>query len=153
MRIRLVAVGTRMPGWVGQGFAEYAARLPRECALELVEIRPVTAATPQEIKRREGEHILRAVPADHHVVALDRNGMAWDTADLAGALSRWMQAGRDLALLVGGAEGLDEACLARADERWSLSRLTLPHRLVRVIVAEQIYRAQSVNRGHPYHRA
>ena len=156
MRIRLLAVGARQPRWVADGFAEYAKRLPRQCALELVEIpaeRRGAGVTPTVAIAREGDRMLRALPAKARTIALDERGEQLDTLGLAAQLERWMRGGGDVALLVGGPDGLAEECLARAELRWSLSRLTLPHGLVRVLVAEQIYRAWSITAGHPYHRA
>jgi len=159
MRIRLLSIGRRVPGWVDAGFTEYAKRLPPECALELVEIEPAqrgkakpSAGDRARIRRDEGERLLKALPPEALAVALDVAGKPWSTEQLADELTAWMASGRDPALLVGGADGLSEACLARAERRWSLSRLTFPHQLVRVILAEQIYRAWSITRGHPYHR-
>lgn len=156
MRIHLVAVGTRMPAWVKAGFAEYASRLPRECALELIEIPAAKRGRRMVVERmlrEEGERMLAAVPRGARIVALDTAGRQWDTKELARALGTWLHAGRDVALLVGGPEGLDAACRARAEQTWSLSRLTFPHPLVRVVVAEQLYRAWSMLHNHPYHRA
>jgi 23S rRNA (pseudouridine1915-N3)-methyltransferase len=156
MRIHLIAVGTRMPGWVAQGYHEYARRLPPQCALELREVeaaRQSANASPARRRAEEGERLLAAVPARAAVVALDETGESWATADLAERLRDWLGSGADLGLLVGGADGLSPACLGRAERRWSLSALTLPHMLVRVVVAEQIYRAWSLLSGHPYHRA
>lgn len=156
MRIRLVAVGTRMPGWVGEGFSEYAKRLPRECSLELIEI-PVSKRrkqlTAEQARAEEGRQMLAAIPGDCHVVALDVKGKAWSTEQLADRLRDWMGSGRNVALLVGGPDGLHRDCLDRADQCWSLSALTYPHALVRVILAEQLYRAWSITVGHPYHRS
>lgn len=155
MRLRLLAVGTRMPDWVERGFAEYAGRLPRECRLELVEIAPAPRGrndSPEVSRRVEAERIDSRLRPGDHVVALDVAGRALSTEQLAGILEQWMAAGRDVALLVGGPDGLHDACVGRAAQRWSLSPLTLPHPLVRVIVAEQLYRASSILRGHPYHR-
>ncbi len=155
MRIRLVAVGQRMPDWVQQGYREYARRLPPECRLELIEIPAETRGRKADVARllrREGERQLAAVPRGDRVVALDVAGQSWDTPRLAGQLTRWLEDGRDVSLLVGGPEGLAPDCLARAEQRWSLSPLTLPHPLVRVVVAEALYRAWSLLRNHPYHR-
>ncbi len=155
MKIHLLAVGSRRPAWESLGFEEYARRMPPECALQLVEIPTSKRArtTPLErAVRREGERMLAAIPARAQVLALDEQGQAWSTSRLAHLLTGWLQNGRDVALLVGGPDGLAPACLQRADERWSLSPLTLPHGLVRVIVAEQLYRAWSMTRQHPYHR-
>ncbi|MBL6749828.1 MAG: 23S rRNA (pseudouridine(1915)-N(3))-methyltransferase RlmH [Nevskia sp.] len=156
MRLRLLAVGTRMPAWVQAGYAEYAARLPRELRLELLEIpAPARGARPDiaRLRQAEGEKMLRAIGAQAHVVALDEKGERLDTAAWAGALGQWLQGQREVCLLVGGADGLAPECLARAQARWSLSPLTFPHPLVRVLVAEQLYRAWSLLEGHPYHRA
>jgi 23S rRNA (pseudouridine1915-N3)-methyltransferase len=160
MRIRLLSVGRRMPSWVQQGFAEYAKRLPPECALELVEIErgrrgsgKASDADLERIRREEGERLLKSLPDGSLALALDVGGRPWSTEQLAAQLTGWLGGGRDVALLVGGPDGLAEACLARAEQRWSLSPLTFPHPLVRVILAEQIYRAWSITKGHPYHRA
>jgi len=155
MQIQLVAVGTRMPGWVTEGYEKYAKRLPRECELVLKEIAPAKRGKNADIARLtddEGERMLAALPRDAHIVALDVAGKEWSTEDLAEALARWLQNGRDVALLVGGPDGLSPACLKRANQRWSLSKLTFPHPVVRIIVAEQIYRAWSILQHHPYHR-
>ncbi len=155
MRIHLIAVGVRMPAWVRAGYEDYARRLPPECRLRLVEIAPERRGRRPDLRRllaAEGRRMLAAVPRDSRVVALDAGGREWSTPELARRLGDWLAGGRDLALLVGGPEGLDPACLDRAAEHWSLSRLILPHPLVRVVVAEQLYRAASILRGHPYHR-
>jgi 23S rRNA (pseudouridine1915-N3)-methyltransferase len=156
MRFYLIAVGTRMPGWVNDGYGEFAARLPPECRLHLVEIAVAKRSKNQDTARcveQEGERMLTAVPKGSRVWALDVAGREYSTGELAGEMKQWLQDGRDLALLVGGPDGLAGACLERAERRWSLSRLTLPHMMVRIVVAEQIYRAWSLLQGHPYHRA
>ena len=155
MRIYLIAVGARMPAWVKAGFHEYAVRFPRECQLELLEIpagKRGKQVVLERLLREEGARILAAVPKGARLMALDVGGRQWDTEQLAGELARWLQEGRDLALMIGGPDGLDSACRARAESAWSLSRLTLPHALVRIIVAEQLYRAWSLLHQHPYHR-
>lgn len=157
MRIHLLSVGRRMPRWVGEGFTEYARRLPNECALTLTEIEPAGGGkgahgAAERAQALEGERLLKALPAGALAIALDVGGRTWSTEQLAGALESWRAGGRDVALLVGGADGLAPACLARAEQRWSLSPLTFPHPLVRVILAEQLYRAWSILQGHPYHR-
>lgn len=155
MQIHLLAVGTKMPVWVDSGFREYAGRLPPQCALRLVEVaaRPRTkGADTRKITQMEGERLLAAVPEGAHVIALERTGRAWSTQTLANQLEGWMHEGGDIALLVGGPEGLAQDCIDAAGQRWSLSALTFPHALVRVIIAEQIYRAWSIIRGLPYHR-
>ncbi len=155
MRLQLIAVGSKMPRWVADGYTEYAKRLRGELSLQLHEIpagRRGKNADLARIAADEGKRMLDATPAGAHVVALDVLGDAWSTQRLSQKLDQWMRGGRDIALYVGGPEGLAEAALARADERWSLSPLTFPHPLVRVILAEQLYRAHSLLRGHPYHR-
>ncbi|MCP4126018.1 MAG: 23S rRNA (pseudouridine(1915)-N(3))-methyltransferase RlmH [Gammaproteobacteria bacterium] len=156
MNIHLISIGTRMPKWVEQGFAEYAKRMPAECALKLVEITPGHRGKGADIARAvrdEGERMLKAIPRDCHIIALEVKGREWSTEQLAGKLTDWMGSGRDLVLLVGGPEGLADSCRQRADMLWSLSPLTMPHPLVRVVLAEQLYRAWSLMRNHPYHRA
>jgi 23S rRNA (pseudouridine1915-N3)-methyltransferase len=156
MIIHLISVGNKMPRWVQEGYQEYAKRLPSECALNLIEIAPGHRGKSADVKRtvrEEGERMLKAIPKGCRIVALDVGGKAWSTEQLSAQLGEWMAAGPDIALLVGGPEGLAEACLQQADGRWSLSPLTLPHPLVRVVVAEQLYRAWSLLRNHPYHRA
>ena len=156
MRIHLIAVGTRMPAWVTEAYQEYAKRLPRECSLQLVEI-PLSkrrkSQTPARAADDEGQQILAALPRDCTVVAMDVLGKGWSTEALTVRLQDWLGSGRDVALLVGGPDGLSADCLARADLKWSLSALTYPHPLVRVILAEQLYRAWTINAGHPYHRS
>jgi 23S rRNA (pseudouridine1915-N3)-methyltransferase len=156
MNIHLIAVGDKMPRWVQDGYAEYAKRLPAECSLQLVEIAPGKRGRHSDIARTirdEGERMLAAVPKGARVIALEVAGRAWTTEQLAGQLEGWLAGGCDIALLVGGPEGLAEPCRERADQQWSLSPLTLPHPLVRVLLSEQLYRAWSILRGHPYHRA
>lgn len=155
MRIRLLAVGTRMPAWVDEGFADYAKRLSGDMSLELVEItagKRLKATDLARVKEQEGEALLAALRPQERVIALDVLGRTLSTDDLADTLRDWQVDGRPAALLVGGPEGLSRAVLERADEKWSLSRLTLPHPLVRIVVAEQLYRAWTLLRGHPYHR-
>ena len=143
MRVRLIAAGTRLPGWVDDGVASYAKRFARGLKFELVEI-PLT---------RESERMQAAIGARDYVVALEVTGRVLSTPELAQWLALRRAGGRDLALLIGGPDGLDPALSARADFHWSLSPLTFPHGLVRILVAEQLYRAQSILEGHPYHRA
>jgi 23S rRNA (pseudouridine1915-N3)-methyltransferase len=145
-----------MPAWVTAGYTEYARRLPHECSLQLVEI-PVSkrrkSLPAARAMQEEGQLMLAAIPAGCLVIALDVTGKAWSTEGLAERLQQWMAGGRDVALLVGGPDGLAPECLASSDMRWSLSALTYPHALVRIILAEQLYRAWSINAGHPYHRS
>lgn len=155
MQIHLIAVGSRMPAWVEQGYSEYAKRLPAECLLRLQEIpagKRGKNADIARLTRQEGEKMAAAIPKGARVVALEVRGKAWSTEQLAERMEAWMGDGRDVALLIGGPEGIEPSVSAAADERWSLSPLTLPHPLVRIVVAEQIYRAWSVIKGHPYHR-
>ncbi|BAU47184.1 50S rRNA methyltransferase [Sulfurifustis variabilis] len=155
MQIHLIAVGTRMPQWVEEGYAEYAKRLPTQLRLTLREIpagRRTKGADLERLLRDEGERVLAAVPARARVIALERTGRSLATRELAAAVQAQLARGADLALLVGGPEGLAPACLARADETWSLSALTLAHPVVRVVLAEQLYRAWSIIAGTPYHR-
>lgn len=154
MKLRLLAVGSRVPDWVEEGFDTYASRLPRENAL-MLETVPGSrrrAADRDRAVAEEGERLLSRIKARDVVVALDERGNPWSTPQLSDRLTNWRQSGRDVALLVGGPDGLHSSCLERADECWSLSALTLPHSLVRVLVAEQIYRAWTLIAGHPYHR-
>jgi len=155
MQIHLVAVGQRMPAWVAQGWETFAKRLPRDCALRLVELpvgRRGRKGDARSALRDEGERMLAALPERVTVIALEVTGHAWSSPQLATQLERWRGSGRDVALLVGGPDGLAPTCLERAEQRWSLSPLTFPHMLVRVLVAEQLYRAWTLLSGHPYHR-
>lgn len=155
MKLRLLAVGTRMPAWVTEGYREYTRRLPPELSLELCEIPLGTRTRNQPVARAiadESERLLRQVGRDDRVIALDVKGRSLTTEALATELSRWQQDARPVSLLVGGPDGLGEEGLQRAEYRWSLSALTLPHPLVRVLLAEQVYRAWTVMSGHPYHK-
>lgn len=155
MRISIVTIGTRMPAWVEQGVAEYTRRMPRELGLEWKEL-PLAQRgkrnSPEQLKAREGEQILRSVPAGDRVIALDVRGKSLSTAQLARQLADWQMSGDNFSLLIGGPDGLSDACLQRAERRWSLSDLTLPHPLVRILLAEQLYRAWTITVNHPYHR-
>ncbi|MGH8702502.1 MAG: 23S rRNA (pseudouridine(1915)-N(3))-methyltransferase RlmH [Burkholderiales bacterium] len=153
MRFVVIAIGHRMPPWVNAGFAEYAGRMPREARIELITLKPAPRGAPvQRMLDAEGKRILAALPADCIRVALDERGTLLSTMDLARRLARWREAGRDLALMVGGADGLTESLRKSAHLAWSLSPLTLPHGLARVVLAEQLYRAVSILHNHPYHR-
>ncbi len=155
MKLRLIAVGAKSSGWVNDGFTDYARRMPRECALELVEIAAANRkGWPRErVLADEGERILARVGQADRVVALDVAGKACSTEQLANKLDDWRSQGSDVSFLIGGADGLAASCLSRADESLSLSAMTFPHQLVRVMLAEQLYRAWTVLHGHPYHRA
>ena len=155
MKIHLISVGTKMPSWVDEGYREYARRLPSSCSLVLKEIPSLFRGKNLDLQRtlgREGRKMLEAVPKGSHVIALDPQGERLSTEQLAERLQSWMLSGSNVALLVGGPEGLSPECKQRASQSWSLSPLTFSHPLVRVVVAESIYRAWSVMVNHPYHR-
>ena len=155
MVIHLIAVGTRMPSWVEQGFNEYAKRMPTESKIKLVEIAAGKRSKNSDVKRltqQEGEKMLAAIPKRANIVALDVLGKALSTEELAQELKVWQGSGQDVALLIGGPEGLADDCLMQAQQKFSLSKLTLPHPLVRVVLAEQLYRATTILKGHPYHK-
>lgn len=155
MRIHLIAVGRKMPSWVDEGYRAFAKRLPPQCGLSLVEIAAAKrhkGVTVERLADRESARMRAALPRGAYVVALDERGEQWTTRQLSQRLRGWLQNVQDLALLIGGPDGLSSSCRECAHETWSLSRLTLPHALVRVVVAEQMYRAWSTLQGHPYHR-
>lgn len=154
MKLRILAVGHKMPAWVEQGCAEYLKRMPREATVELVEIKPDKRAAGKggdQVREAEAERLLEAAGRDYLIV-LDEHGKEPTTLQLAERMQQWMQDGRDVALVIGGADGLHPKVLQAADWQWSLSKLTLPHGMVRVMLAEQLYRAWSVIHNHPYHR-
>jgi len=155
MKIKMIAVGTKMSSWVETAFKTYAQRMPKDCALELIEI-PVAKRTRNQLaekwKEKEGALIVKAIDASDWVVALDVQGQIWSTSKLASQITKWQSMGNNVALLIGGPDGLSRECLERANQRWSLSALTFPHPLVRVVLSEAIYRAWSVTVNHPYHR-
>ncbi len=155
MAMSLVAVGTRMPDWVEAGVEEYGKRIRNELGFKIVEIpmakRGKNANIAQCIQK-EGDAMLGKLTGGDFVVALDVKGKSLDTQSLARRMETILGQGRNVQLLVGGPDGLDPRCLLRADETWSLSALTLPHPLVRILLVEQLYRAHSLNKGHPYHR-
>jgi 23S rRNA (pseudouridine1915-N3)-methyltransferase len=156
LRLSLITASNRQPEWVDAGAEEYAKRLRGRCtlAIETVALARRTASTATErAVDDEGGRMLAQLPAGAHVVALLETGKPWSTKELAAKLESWMQRGAPVAFLVGGPDGLSKACTERANERWSLSNLTLPHGLVRVVVAEALYRAWSLLENHPYHRA
>lgn len=156
MHLKVVSAGQRLPEWVNSGFEAYRKRFPREMRLELIEVPLAGKAAqgdPAKARRVEGERIMGALRGNEFVIALEVEGRSWSTEKLAEQLENWQMSGRDTALLIGGPEGLAPACRERADQSWSVSPLTLPHPLVRVLVAEQLYRAWTITRNHPYHRA
>jgi 23S rRNA (pseudouridine1915-N3)-methyltransferase len=142
VKINIIAVGDKMPVWIKTGYEEYAKRFPQECNLNLIAISP----------RKPEAEILKKIPPRSDIIALDEHGELWDTLTLANHIKQWQMASKDIALLIGGADGFSEKILKKADKQWSLSPLTFPHMLVRVMVAEQLYRALSILSGHPYHR-
>ena len=155
MRFHIIAIGHRRAGWEQDGFREYARRMPPELSVELHEIAPSKRTkrdSPQRHVADEASRLIAAIPGGARVVALDERGAAWTTRELANRIEHWMLDGRDLALLIGGADGLAPACIEAAEHRWSLSPLTLPHGLARIVVAEQLYRVSTILRRHPYHR-
>jgi len=160
MRLLILAVGHKMPAWVSMGFEDYARRMPRDTALQLVEIRPQprgaganTSAQVDRMLKLEAQRLRSAIPAGATRVALDEHGRSATTQDLARFLEGWRREGSDVAFLIGGADGLEVELKRSAHLMLSLSSMTLPHQLVRVLLAEQLYRAASLLQGHPYHRA
>ena len=155
MKLFIVAVGNKAPAWVVSGYTEYAKRMPPEARLELIEVKPEpreAGKTPAQMMAAEARRILAALPQGAKVVALDERGKDATTKDLAAKISTWQREGDDIAFVIGGADGLAEEVKSRAAMLLSLSSLTLPHAMVRVILAEALYRAVSLNQGHPYHR-
>lgn len=160
MQITIAAVGTRLEPWIYDAVDVYAKRLPRHLKLAVEEIPlarrsggAVSAAATATAKADEGERLLRHVRPGTLALALDERGSQWSSLELAGELAAWLERHPQVTILIGGPDGLSDACRQRADRLWSLSRLTLPHGLVRVLLAEQLYRAWSIHQGHPYHRA
>jgi len=155
MLIRLLAIGNKMPVWVEQGFADYAKRFPPSCHLELVEIsasKRTKNSVDKQLIEQEGNKLLTAIKPGNHIIALEIKGQMWSTEQLAAHLKNWQAGRRNIDLLVGGPDGLSDSCLQKAETKWSLSPLTLPHPLVRILIAEQLYRAVSILQKHPYHR-
>ena len=156
MKLRILAVGSKMPAWVEEGCREYSKRMPRELRIDIQEF-PLAqrgkSASADKAKTQESEALLKAIGEKEMVIALDVRGKSLSTEQLAEQLQGWQMNGRDICLLIGGPDGMTSACLQRADLRWSLSDLTLPHPLVRIVLMEQLYRAWTINNNHPYHRA
>lgn len=155
MKVRLLTVSQRQPRWVVDGCAEYEKRLPRPWQFQIVEIKPeprTSGASTQRVQAGEADRIRNAIPKGALVVALDERGDSWSTEQFAEKIEGWQQTGRDLVFVIGGADGLDPEFCKSADQRLSLSRMVMPHGLVRVVVVEQLYRAASVIDGHPYHK-
>ena len=155
MRIKVIAVGTKMPAWIESGVNEYLKRLPREFSVEFSEIAVAARGKNTSIAKlrdREAELIRAAIPAKDLVVALEVQGKPWTTEKLAKNLEHWAMETPRVSILIGGPDGLSEEISRSANLKWSLSPLTLPHPLVRVVLAEQLYRAWSINQGHPYHK-
>ena len=155
MRVKLVAVGTKLPQWVDAGFLEYTKRLPKEFSIELIEVLLAHRGKNPDLARlihQEGQAMLKHVNDSDWVIALEVNGKRWSTEQLAEQITNWQMNGKDVVLLVGGPDGLSNECKSRANIQWSLSELTLPHPLVRIILAESLYRAWTLTVGHPYHR-
>jgi len=155
MRLLIVSVGHKMPDWITAGFNEYAKRMPREAKIELLEIKPAprsTGKTTAQIMEAEAQRILAALPKSCLRIALDEHGTQQTTRQFAEQMQDWMRSGRDVAFIIGGADGLHESVKQAAQQLLALSALTLPHAVVRVLLAEQLYRAHSLTHHHPYHR-
>jgi 23S rRNA (pseudouridine1915-N3)-methyltransferase len=155
MHIRLLAIGDRQPGWVDAAFNEYVQRLPRQWRFRLDAIAGAQrgkGASAKDAMAAEGDKILAKIKAAEFVVVLDESGKQFSSTELADKVDAWQSVGQDVVFVIGGPDGMSENCLQRGNLRWSLSRLTLPHGLARVLFAEQMYRAWSLNSGHPYHR-
>jgi 23S rRNA (pseudouridine1915-N3)-methyltransferase len=154
MRLTILAVGDKMPGWADEATAEYLKRMPREARVDLVTVKPEKRAgqSSDSLKQAEATRLLDKLPAGALLVALDEHGRQVTTRELADMLARWMGSGLDACLVIGGADGLAPTILERAESTLALSRLTLPHAMARVLLAEQLYRAISLLNNHPYHR-
>ena len=155
MKMTLLAVGSKMPRWVDDAFNEYARRLPREAALHLQEIKPEKrggGVAAEKGMAAECARIEAAIPPRSKLIVLDERGQDWTSVRLASEMKTWLESGDDICLVIGGADGLSPAIKQRADMLLRLSALTLPHGMVRVLLAEQLYRAVSILNNHPYHR-
>lgn len=156
MNLTVAAIGTRMPAWVQEAWQEYARRFPRGMSLQLKEIplaRRSRNADIAALRQAEGDALLAAVPQGYRVIALDERGKQWSTLELAGQMENWMREEKGVCFLVGGPDGLPQQCRDQAQNTWSLGRLTLPHPMIRALLAEQLYRAWTVTQNHPYHRS
>jgi len=156
MQLLVAAVGQRMPGWVNEAWTEYARRMPAGLRISLREITLAKRGKNADTKRLaavESKALYGAMPERARIIALDVQGRAWSTEKLAANLEEWMSEGRDVGFMIGGPDGIAADIIQKADNRWSLGPLTLPHALVRVVLAEQLYRAWTITQNHPYHRA
>ncbi len=153
MQVSVYAVGKKMPAWVQTASADYVKRFPRRWQFTVKEFPQAQGDSSDVVMAKEADAILNAIPDKAHVIALDNRGSSWSSEKLASQLENWQELGKPLVLLIGGADGLHDRCRDRADQMWSLSPLTFPHPLVRILLVEQLYRAQSLLDGHPYHRA
>ncbi len=154
MRLQLLCVSKRPAAWVSAACGEYLKRLQGKLEFQVRELAPAQNVTnPEQQRLRESDLIRKALPGGARMIALDERGAAWSTQELAGHLASWRETQQEVALIIGGAEGLADSVRESAAQVWSLSRLTLPHQLARVVVIEQIYRAWSLLHQHPYHRA
>ncbi|MFC7418898.1 23S rRNA (pseudouridine(1915)-N(3))-methyltransferase RlmH [Iodobacter arcticus] len=155
MKLTLIAVGHKMPDWIDSGYKEFSKRMPRDFPLQLLELKPDkrgSGKTAQQVMADEAERILAAIPQDARVLALDEHGANWTTMQLAEKMKTWQIDGRETVFIIGGTDGLDPSVKKRADQLLQLSAMTLPHGMVRVLLAEQLYRAVSIINNHPYHR-
>jgi 23S rRNA (pseudouridine1915-N3)-methyltransferase len=155
IKIHIITIGKSMPSWVSAGYSEYLKRIPKNYQLHLIEIPPIKRTKSTNTKKliqTEGHKLLTAVPKNNLIIALDEHGKEWSTLALTKKLFTWHNEQQDISLLIGGADGLSDECLQKSHITWSLSKLTLPHQLVKIFIAEQIYRAWSIINKHPYHR-
>lgn len=155
MKMHVLAVGKKMPTWINSGYQEYAKRLNQDCVLDLIEIDTGKRSKKSSVSNNQlddAKNIEKALPKNTYLIALDEQGKEYSTRQLANKLENWMLLGKDISFIIGGADGLHADILNRADEKWSLSKLTLPHPMVRIVLAEQLYRSWSLLNNHPYHR-
>lgn len=155
MKVHVLTVSHKQPPWVQEGCTDYERRLPREWGFKLLAVKPeprTSGATAERVQSAEAQRLAAAVPKGARVIALDERGDAWHTRAFADRLGRWQHEGRDLVFVIGGADGLDARFRDAADVRLSLSPMTMPHGLVRIVLVEQLYRAATLLQGHPYHK-